>query len=95
MKIFSYEKTINPPYPPLLIPTSKYKKGEPLHISYGVDLQSFSGKLSGRKRALWRELLTDTKKLAKEKYPWREGKSRESNKEPFVIGPAPEEPKLS
>merc|ERR1711981_1365773 len=31
-----YEKTINPPYPPLLIPTAKYKKGEPLHISYGV-----------------------------------------------------------
>ena len=89
-----YDKTINPPYPPLLIPTPKYKKGEPLAICYGIDLKKFTGKLSGRKRTMWGKLLSKTKQLAQEKFPWREGQPRESNMEPFVIGPAPEEPKL-
>ncbi len=89
-----YERTVNPPYPPLLIPRPGFEDGEPLEMLYGINLEKFAGKLSGRKRMVWGELLEDLRKLGAERYPWRIGTPREAHSEPFVIGPAPEEPSL-
>jgi hypothetical protein len=89
-----YERTVNPPYPPLLIPRPGYEDGEPLEVLYGVNLEKFSGRLSGRKRMVWGQLIEDLQKLGRERYPWRIGTSREAHSEPFVIGPPPEEPSL-
>ncbi|MFT5681704.1 MAG: hypothetical protein ACI8RZ_002610 [Myxococcota bacterium] len=89
-----YEQTVNPPYPPLLIPRPGFEDGEPLEVLYGVNLEKFAGKLSGRKRMVWGELLEDLQKLGAKRYPWRIGTSREEHSEPFVIGPAPDEPSL-
>jgi len=89
-----YERTVNPPYPPLLIPRPGFEDGEPLEILYGVNLETFAGKLSGRKRMVWSELLADLRALGEERFPWRIGTPREAHAEPFVVGPAPEEPSL-
>ena len=89
-----YEQTVNPPYPPLLLPRPGYENGEPLESFYGVNLEKFSGKMSGRKRAAWAELMEDLQKLGQKRYPWRIGTPREAHSEPFVAGRAPEEPSL-
>ena len=89
-----YERTVNPPYPPLLIPRPGFEDGEPLESLYGINLEKFAGKLSGRKRMVWGELLADLRTLGEERFPWRIGTPREAHAEPFVIGPAPEEPSL-
>ena len=89
-----YERAVNPPYPPILIPREDYPDGEPLEVFYGIDLEKYTGRLAGRKRAAWSELLEDLQKLGRKRYSWRIGTSRAEHSEPFVIGPAPEEPSL-
>jgi len=90
-----YERTVNPPFPPILVPRTGHEDGEPLDSFYGINLESYSGKLSGRKRMAWGELLEDLQQLGHKRYPWRIGTPREAHSEPFVVGPAPEEPSLS
>ena len=90
-----YERTVNPPYPPLRLPRPGYENGEPLTVFYGINLEKFSGKLSGRKRVAWAELIEDLQKLGCKRYSWRIGTPREAHSEPFTIGLAPEEPSLS
>lgn len=88
----SHERAINPPFPVPGIPTEEHPDGEPAALTFGIDLSAFDGTLSARQTRIWVDLLADTLTRTQQRFPWREGSSRDAHSEPFVPGPAPESP---